>query len=196
MDTPNTALAKVPTGILGLDDILGGGLPRGRPTLICGGAGCGKTLLAMEFLVRGAIDQDEPEVFVAFLKSRGMAHSNQTREFLITDQGVVLRDVYVGPGGVLTGSARLTQEAEEEAARLVREQEIERQRCALERQRARLAARIAELQDEFAAHEAETLALIAREQAREMVLSQGRAMMARNRQADGGAPSISAEGYP
>ncbi len=55
---------------------------------------------------------------LSILKSRGMAHSNQSREFLITDRGVVLRDVYVGPGGVLTGSARLTQEAEEEAARL------------------------------------------------------------------------------
>ena len=59
-------LAKSPTGILGLDDITGGGLPRGRPTLVCGGPGCGKTLLAMEFLVRGATRFDEPGVFVAF----------------------------------------------------------------------------------------------------------------------------------
>jgi circadian clock protein KaiC len=59
-------LAKAPTGIQGLDEITGGGLPRGRPSLICGGAGCGKTLLAMEFLVRGAVDQDEPGVFIAF----------------------------------------------------------------------------------------------------------------------------------
>jgi circadian clock protein KaiC len=59
-------LAKAPTGIQGLDEITGGGLPRGRPSLICGGAGCGKTLLAMEFLVRGAVEQDEPGVFIAF----------------------------------------------------------------------------------------------------------------------------------
>jgi circadian clock protein KaiC len=59
-------LAKALTGIEGLDEITGGGLPLGRPSLICGGAGCGKTLLAMEFLVRGAVDQDEPGVFLAF----------------------------------------------------------------------------------------------------------------------------------
>ncbi len=59
-------LPKSPTGILGLDEITGGGLPKGRPTLICGGPGCGKTLLSMEFLVRGAIAFNEPGVFVAF----------------------------------------------------------------------------------------------------------------------------------
>jgi circadian clock protein KaiC len=59
-------LSKAPTGIDGLDEITGGGLPRGRPSLVCGGAGCGKTLLAMEFLVRGAVEQGEPGVFVAF----------------------------------------------------------------------------------------------------------------------------------
>ena len=63
---PSKTLAKSPTGIRGLDEITGGGLPRGRPTLICGGAGCGKTLLAMEFLVRGATQYDEPGVFMAF----------------------------------------------------------------------------------------------------------------------------------
>jgi circadian clock protein KaiC len=59
-------LQKCPTGIKGLDEITGGGLPQGRPTLICGGTGCGKTLLAMEFLVRGATACDEPGVFVSF----------------------------------------------------------------------------------------------------------------------------------
>jgi circadian clock protein KaiC len=59
-------LAKAPTGISGLDEITNGGLPRGRPTLVCGGAGCGKTLLAMEFLVRGALEYNEPGVFMSF----------------------------------------------------------------------------------------------------------------------------------
>ena len=59
-------LQKCPTGIKGLDDITGGGLPQGRPTLICGGAGCGKTLLAMEFLVRGAMEFGEPGVYMSF----------------------------------------------------------------------------------------------------------------------------------
>jgi circadian clock protein KaiC len=62
-------LSKTLTGITGLDEVTGGGLPRGRPTLICGPAGCGKTLLAMEFLVRGVVDFDEPGVFVAFEES-------------------------------------------------------------------------------------------------------------------------------
>jgi len=49
-----------------LDEITGGGLPQGRPTLVCAGTGCGKTLLAMEFLVRGATEQDEPGVYMSF----------------------------------------------------------------------------------------------------------------------------------
>jgi len=63
---PRPQLPKSPTGIQGFDEITGGGLPTGRPTLVCGGAGCGKTLLAMEFLVRGATDFDEPGVFMTF----------------------------------------------------------------------------------------------------------------------------------
>jgi len=59
-------LPKCPTGIKGLDEITGGGLPLGRPTLICGAAGCGKTLMAMEFIVRGATEFNEPGVFMSF----------------------------------------------------------------------------------------------------------------------------------
>jgi circadian clock protein KaiC len=59
-------LAKTPTGIPGLDEITGGGLPSGRPTLVCGAAGCGKTMLATEFVVRGATLYDEPGVFMMF----------------------------------------------------------------------------------------------------------------------------------
>lgn len=60
---------KSPTGIQGLDEITGGGLPRGRPTLVCGGPGCGKTILAMEFLINGARQFDEPGVFLSFEES-------------------------------------------------------------------------------------------------------------------------------
>ena len=60
------SLPKSPTGISGMDEITGGGLPQGRPTLVAGSAGCGKTLFAMEFLVNGAIDYNEPGVFLAF----------------------------------------------------------------------------------------------------------------------------------
>jgi len=66
---PASALPKAPTGIAGLDEITFGGLPRGRPTLVCGGPGCGKTLLAMEFLVHGAMRYDEPGAYVTFEES-------------------------------------------------------------------------------------------------------------------------------
>src|SRR5687767_361510 len=65
----SSRLPKCLTGIQGLDEITDGGLPRGRPTLVCGSAGCGKTLLAMEFLVRGATQFKEPGVFVTFEES-------------------------------------------------------------------------------------------------------------------------------
>ncbi len=59
-------LPKAPTGIQGFDEITAGGVPRGRPTLVCGGAGCGKTLFSLEFLVRGITQFNEPGVFMAF----------------------------------------------------------------------------------------------------------------------------------
>ncbi|MBS1529031.1 MAG: AAA family ATPase, partial [Bacteroidetes bacterium] len=62
-------LHKMPTGIDGLDEITGGGLPGGRPTLVCGGAGCGKTLLSIEFVVKGINEFNEPAVFMAFEES-------------------------------------------------------------------------------------------------------------------------------
>lgn len=330
MSTARPILPKAPTGINGLDEITGGGLPKGRPTLICGGAGCGKTLMSMEFLVRGATELNEPGVFVAFeettaeltqnvaslgfdlddlvdrgllaldfvevepselantgdfdltglfirlgyaidsigakrividtietlfialsnptvlraelrrlfrwlkgkgvtaiitgersggeslertdsaisslidtwlllraidtggernralsiLKSRGMAHSNQTREFLITARGIELRDVYLGPNGVLTGSARLAQESAERIERMERRQEIERRQRDLAHRRALLEAQIAALQQEFQAREAETLALIERVQRREAQNLEDQASMASSRRAD------------
>ncbi len=69
-------LPKCPTGIQGLDEITGGGLPRGRPTLVCGGAGCGKTLFAAEFLVRGAVQFDEPGVLMSFEETAAELEAN------------------------------------------------------------------------------------------------------------------------
>ena len=59
-------MAKAPTGVTGLDEITGGGLPRGRTTLLLGGPGSGKTILGLQFLVNGVRDHDEPGIFVAF----------------------------------------------------------------------------------------------------------------------------------
>jgi KaiC/GvpD/RAD55 family RecA-like ATPase len=123
-NTVGPGLEKAPTGIRGLDQITGGGLPQGRVSLVAGAAGAGKTLLGLEFLVGGARKCGEPGVLV--LKSRGTAHSNQVREFVLTDHGVELAEVYVGPAGMLAGSARLAQQAVERDADLRRADDLER----------------------------------------------------------------------
>ncbi len=66
IERTNNLLPKCTTGIKGLDEITGGGIPKGRPTLICGNAGCGKTLIAMEFIANGAAYYNEPGLFIAF----------------------------------------------------------------------------------------------------------------------------------
>ncbi|GAB3279007.1 circadian clock protein KaiC [Larkinella harenae] len=66
VNSHHPSLPKVLTGIGGFDEITNGGLPKGRPTLLCGGPGCGKTLFSLEFVVRGALEFNEPGVFVAF----------------------------------------------------------------------------------------------------------------------------------
>jgi circadian clock protein KaiC len=95
------------------------------------------------------------------LKARGIAHSHQVREFRLTDKGIQVVDVYVGSEGMLTGTARLAQEARERAAILARQQEIERKQRNLERKRALLEATIRSLQAEFAVEEEELRLVLA-----------------------------------
>jgi circadian clock protein KaiC len=118
------------------------------------------------------------------LKSRGMAHSNQIREFLLTDRGVQLTEVYLGPEGVLTGSARLAQEAKEKATAVQRSLEIETKRGELARRQQALEAQIAVLQLQFQTDKEEMELAITREQAYLEKLDQGRHEMARSRKAD------------
>ena len=87
------------------------------------------------------------------LKSRGMAHSNQIREFILSGDGIKLREAYIGPEGVLTGSARLEQEAKDRAAQLERQQEIKSRSREIERKRREIAAKIADLQAQLANEE-------------------------------------------
>jgi circadian clock protein KaiC len=119
------------------------------------------------------------------LKSRGMAHSNQLREFLLTNQGVDLLDVDLGSEGVLTGSARLAQEAREKADALARQEEIERKQRELDRKKRLLEAQIEALRVEFEAQEEELGLAIGQQQAREAQLAQDRLAMGQSRKADG-----------
>jgi len=98
--SPAAHLPKCPTGIQGLDEITNGGLPRGRPTLVCGGAGCGKTLLAAEFLVRGAMQFGEPGVFIAFEETEAELKANVASlgfdlTGLVRRKKIVLDHVYI-----------------------------------------------------------------------------------------------------
>ena len=118
------------------------------------------------------------------LKSRGMAHSNQVREFLLSDRGVELVDAYLGPEGVLTGSARLVQESKEEAESLLRRQEIETKQHALDRQRQALESQIAAMRAEFEAKEEELCREIGRQTEREGQIAQDRVAMAHSRKSE------------
>jgi circadian clock protein KaiC len=118
------------------------------------------------------------------LKSRGMAHSNQIREFVLTRHGIKLVDVYLGPDGVLTGSARAAQEAREQSAEAERKLEAEARRRTGERKRKSLEAQLAALRAELEAEE-EALQRLANEAARrEGKTAEDRLTMARSRQAE------------
>jgi circadian clock protein KaiC len=118
------------------------------------------------------------------LKTRGMAHSNQVRELLLTDTGIELADVYVGSGTVLAGSARLAQEAQEAAAALGRRQAADHKRRDMERKRLAMEARIAAIRAEFEAEETEAAKEIDQQADRENSLAQDRERMKKSRKAD------------
>jgi circadian clock protein KaiC len=115
------------------------------------------------------------------LKSRGMAHSNQIREFQFTNRGIEIAEAYLGPAGVLTGSARLAQEALERSAQGARQQEIERKQRALQRRSAALDAQIAALRADFETEAAELLNGIREAQGYETQIVEDRGEMARSR---------------
>jgi len=112
------------------------------------------------------------------LKSRGMANSNQVREFVMTKNGIRLLPVYVGGGTVLTGSARLSQEAREKAEETLRLHEMKEKNKALEAKRKALEAKIAAMRAEFAEEEGRSAQGIKREEERERILARDLAAMA------------------
>jgi circadian clock protein KaiC len=132
-------------------------------------------------LLRDIESNGERNRAVYLVKSRGMAHSNQLREFVMDKSGIRLIPAYVGVGGVLTGSSRLAQQAKERAETLLREHEIESQKKELDRQRQALQSQIAALQSEFVAKEHQMRRLIDQAQQRERVLVTDEEAMSRNR---------------
>jgi len=135
-------------------------------------------------LLRNVESDGERNRLLFVLKSRGSAHSNQVREFVLTDRGVELVDVYVGPAGVVTGSARTTQEARERDAKLQRDEDLMRRRRELRRAIMEGEARLAVLQDELAAEKAEIDRIETRQQRQAADAAEDRAAMASRRWAD------------
>jgi circadian clock protein KaiC len=130
------------------------------------------------------------------LKSRGTAHSNQIREFLITSRGLDLLDVYTGAEGVLTGSARLAQEQKERDEQMRRAHETQRKQSELERKRAALDTQVAALQAQYESEREELLREISSDRVREEAMAADRTAIGRSRKAaaDGRAASGSAGG--
>jgi circadian clock protein KaiC len=118
------------------------------------------------------------------LKSRGMSHSNQIREFLLTDHGVELVNAYVGAGGVLVGSMRLTQESQERAAAKAREDEIGRRQRTIERKRLAVEAQVAALRVELESDEEELQAALSEDESRATTLSAAETAMGLSRKSD------------
>lgn len=121
---------------------------------------------------------------VYILKSRGMEHSNQIREFYLSNDGALLRDVYVGPGGVLTGAARVSQLAKEKAEILERRLEIETKQSIIERKTVLIEAQIAALRTSLEVENDELKLAIAREEILQRVLAEDILEMSRTRDSD------------
>ncbi|MHB8762896.1 MAG: circadian clock protein KaiC [Deferrisomatales bacterium] len=142
------------------------------------------SLMDTWILLRNLEQSGERNRGLFVLKSRGMPHSNQVREFRLGDDGIQLTDVYVGPEGVLMGAARAAQDAREKAAAVARRQELERAEQQLRRKRALVEAQIASLREELAADEEATRRLGAEQEAQAETEECGRDELARLRGAD------------
>ncbi len=117
------------------------------------------------------------------IKARGMNHSNQVREFQITSDGIKLVDAYIGPAGVLTGTARLVQEAQERADAMRRSQDVDRRKRELVRRRRSIERQIAELQAGLEVAEDEEVMLLGEDDAREAILEAERQAVIQRRRA-------------
>jgi circadian clock protein KaiC len=153
------------------------------------------SLIDTWILLRNIENNGERNRGLYVLKSRGMAHSNQVREYLLTDKGIQLENIYLGPGGVLTGSAKAAQEAADKASLAALHQSVERKRRHIERRRKLLDAQIAAMRTEFEAEEEELQAIVKEEEQQENLNAESRAAMARLRKngSSNGPPANTSE---
>jgi circadian clock protein KaiC len=159
------------------------------------GTGTGiASLIDTWLLLRDIELQGERNRALYVLKSRGMSHSNQIREFVLTRRGIDLLDVHAGPEGVLTGTSRLVQEAREQAAAVARRQEISRRQRELDRQRAAVEAQVIALRAGHEAEQEELLRQIAESEQRERTLTEDQAALAIRRGADATSPATGSRG--
>jgi circadian clock protein KaiC len=142
------------------------------------------SLMDTWILLRSIESNGERNRGIWVLKSRGMPHSNQVREFVFTDHGIELLDVYLGSAGVLTGTARTAQEAIDKAEAPLRQEKLELKQRNLDRRKKALEAKIVALRAEFKAEKEELERDILEGKQREGVLTQDRAAVAVRRQAD------------
>jgi len=149
------------------------------------------SLMDTWLLVRNLESNGERNRGLYILKSRGMPHSNQIREFILTDQGAQLLDVYTGQAGVLTGTARMVQEERDKAEVLSLRHEIERKRRELAAKREAMNAQIAELRTRFAVESSELEMVIEEGRLAEDTLREQRKVLidVRTSQADNGSPN-------
>jgi circadian clock protein KaiC len=149
------------------------------------------SIIDMWLLVRDIELSGERNRGLYVLKARGMSHSNQIREFLLTPTGIKLVEVYLGPAGMLTGSARAAQEAIERDSALRRQDEKQRKIGALDRKRRAMEARIAAIRAEFDADETEAQQALALEAEQEQRVLDDRSVMSRSRKVNGTSSSRS-----
>ncbi|HVT79365.1 MAG TPA: circadian clock protein KaiC [Phycisphaerae bacterium] len=142
------------------------------------------SLMDTWILMRDFESNGERNRGIYVLKSRGMKHSNQVREFLLTKKGIQLQDVYTGSAGLLTGTARLAQEAREKAESLLNQQNAARRVRDLERKRKVIEAQILSLKADFEAEEEEIRQLIQQERLKDEVMHKNQNALARSRFAD------------
>jgi circadian clock protein KaiC len=135
------------------------------------------SLMDTWLLLRNLESNGERNRGLYVLKSRGMAHSNQIREFILTDRGIQLLDVYTGPAGVLMGTARMVQEEQDKAEALTHRNEIERRRRELANKKEAMDAQIDSLRARFAAEASELEQIIAEGRLAEHTLAEQRRVL-------------------